>query len=168
MGLLIAIPLALYALCVNHLWAEPEPPKLESAFTVEKYSEPEPVEIVVEVMEQEETEMDDLEYLACCVESEAGNQSLLGKRLVADVVLNRVASPDYPDSIREVVDQSGQFAVVENGAINAVVPSNESWYAVLKEQEGRIDEKIMFFQTGGYPGYGEPAFRVDDHYFSTM
>lgn len=38
----------------------------------------------------EEIYYDSLEYLACLVEAEAGNQDELGKRLVVDVVLNRV------------------------------------------------------------------------------
>lgn len=167
MGVAIAIPLALYAICSNHLWAEPEPPKQESVFTVEKYAEPEEVEVVVEVMEQEETEMDELELLACLVESEAGNQSELGKRLVVDVVLNRIDSPDFANNITDVIMQVNQFAVVSNGTINSVVPTQETWEAVYKELNSRIDSEILYFQTDDYSQYGQAAFRVDDHYFST-
>ena len=38
---------------------------------------------------EEEEYFDALEELAICVEAEAGNQGLLGKRMVVDVILNR-------------------------------------------------------------------------------
>ena len=41
---------------------------------------------------------------------EAGNQGRDGQRYVMSVVLNRVKSPNYPDSIREVIYQPKQFA----------------------------------------------------------
>ena len=44
----------------------------------------------------------ELDLFARCVESEAGNQGLYGKQLVADVILNRVNSPNFPDTFWEV------------------------------------------------------------------
>jgi spore germination cell wall hydrolase CwlJ-like protein len=58
----------------------------------------------------EEEYYDTLDLLALCVEAEAGDQDLYGKRLVVDVVLNRVDSPDFPDTIAEVITQVRQFA----------------------------------------------------------
>ena len=52
----------------------------------------------------EEIYFDSLEYLTCCVEAEAGNQGLTGKRLVCDVILNRVDSKDFPDNIFDVIN----------------------------------------------------------------
>ncbi len=52
---------------------------------------------------EEERYYDSLEILAVCVEAEAGNQSLDGKRMVVDVILNRVDHPDWPDSIEGVI-----------------------------------------------------------------
>jgi spore germination cell wall hydrolase CwlJ-like protein len=59
----------------------------------------------------------DLELLACLVHSEAGTQSYEGKLAVANVVLNRVASSKYPDSIKAVIYQSGQFSVAASGSL---------------------------------------------------
>lgn len=47
-----------------------------------------PVQLDLVDIEEEEY-WDGLELLAICVEAEAGNQGLQGKRLVADVILNR-------------------------------------------------------------------------------
>ena len=173
-GIIIAIPLLIYAV-YNNLWAEPLPPKITPTVTVTAetaYTELEDVELQVETLEQyedieEEMYYDSLEYLACCVESEAGNQPLLGKQLVVDVVLNRVDSPDFPDDIFSVIKQSGQFAVVANGRINKVSPSGETWQAVTMELENRTNSDVIYFQAGGYPAYGEPYDHIGDHYFST-
>lgn len=56
--------------------------------------------------------------LAQLVESEAKGEPYEGKVAVAEVVLNRVASSNFPNSIEGVVYQSGQFQVVSNGSIN--------------------------------------------------
>ena len=50
----------------------------------------------------EELYCDSLELLAICVQAEAGNQPLIGRRMVADVILNRVDDPDWPDTIKKL------------------------------------------------------------------
>lgn len=60
---------------------------------------------------------DELKLLACLVHAEAGNQSYEGKLAVANVVLNRVKSSKYPDSIYKVIYQSGQFSVASSGSL---------------------------------------------------
>lgn len=59
-----------------------------------------------------------LDLLARLVEAEAGAESYSGKLAVAKVVLNRVVSNEFPNTIREVIYQSGQFSPVGNGMIN--------------------------------------------------
>ncbi|HEY0114628.1 MAG TPA: cell wall hydrolase, partial [Allosphingosinicella sp.] len=51
----------------------------------------------------------ELECLAKVVLHEAGNQSRTGQIAVAEVVMNRVRSPRFPNSICSVVLQRGQF-----------------------------------------------------------
>jgi spore germination cell wall hydrolase CwlJ-like protein len=51
--------------------------------------------------------------LGCLVENvyfEARGEDVLGQAAVAYVTLNRVRSPDYPDTICDVVWQKGQFS----------------------------------------------------------
>lgn len=112
--------------------------------------------------ELDEFNLDELSYLACCIEAEAGNQSLLGKRLVADVILNRVESELFPDTIIDVINQPGQFAVVVNGTIN-VAPSNDSYKAAYMELNNVTDTQILYFTSVGY--IGEPCYKLDAHYF---
>ena len=147
-------------------WAEPlpEPVQHEAAFEVQiMKAEPE-IELEVETMTEGFDKQIDL--LARCVEAEAGNQSLLGKRLVCDVILNRVSSEAFPDGIEAVINQPGQFGVVSNGAIDKAVPSEETIQAVMTELNERIDDGVLYFQTGGYSKFGTPFDKVGDHYFS--
>ena len=60
---------------------------------------------------------DEVKLLACLVHAEAGNQSYEGKLAVANVVLNRVKSSKYPNSIQKVIYQRGQFSVAFSGSL---------------------------------------------------
>ena len=66
--------------------------------------------------------------LASAVYFEARGEPLKGQLAVADVVLNRVRSPKYPDSICEVVEQPWQFSFVNaTGRIPEADRSSEAW-----------------------------------------
>lgn len=115
----------------------------------------------------EEAYYDSLELLAVCVEAEAGNQSLIGKRMVADVVLNRVDDPDWPDTITEVITEPRAFSSYWNGAMDKVwEPSEETFLAVTMELETRTWPNLYYFTSNGFSKYGTPWKKVGDHYFS--
>lgn len=61
---------------------------------------------------------DDLKLLTCLIQAEAGGESYEAQLAVANVVLNRVKSSSFPNSISGVIYQSGQFGVVSNGALS--------------------------------------------------
>ena len=109
---------------------------------------------------------DSLELLAICVEAEAGNQDLKGKRLVVDVILNRVDSDRFPNDIESVITQVGQFSSYWDGHMDAVYePSEETFEAVKMELEDRLDSEVLFFTEGRYNPYCEPMFKYGAHYF---
>lgn len=117
---------------------------------------------------EEEIWLGELELLANLVEAEAGNQDLRGKRLVADVVLNRVDSEDYPNTITEVIYQKNQFAVMSDGAFEKASwnVSEESFQAVWMEANGdRLDNSIYFFTAEKYGKYGTQAYSHGNHFF---
>lgn len=58
------------------------------------------------------------DLLARLIESEAKGESYVGKLAVASVVMNRVQSNQFPDSIQAVINQPGQFSPVSSGTIN--------------------------------------------------
>lgn len=116
---------------------------------------------------EEELYFDSLDLLASCVEAEAGNQGLEGKRYVVDVILNRVDSPDFPDTIEDVIYQKNAFAVVTNGAIDRVTISEETYEAVNLELENRLNYEILYFTSEGFHPCGTAWRKIGDHYFST-
>lgn len=122
---------------------------------------------VSEIDLEKEEFCDSLEILALCVEAEAGNQDIIGKRLVADVILNRVESPRFPDTIEGVISQKYQFTTFWDGSMARISePSEETFEAVRLELYGqRLDEDILFFTAGDYNTFCVPAYKYGDHYF---
>jgi len=107
-----------------------------------------------------------LEMLAICVEAEAGNQDIFGKRLVVDVILNRVDSDRFPDDIESVISQKYHFTTFWNGEMDKIsTPSKETFDAIDSELKHRIDDEILFFTSGAYNKYCIPAYKHGDHYF---
>ena len=109
---------------------------------------------------------DEYDLLARCVEAEAGSEGLLGKQYVVDVILNRVDSYIYPDTITDVILQKNQFEVVSNDRIYDIVPTEETYEAIDKELNYRQDSEITLFRTEYYHKFGTPKFQYKHHYFS--
>lgn len=63
----------------------------------------------------------ELDLLAAIIECEAGGESHTGKVAVGAVIMNRVRSGQFPNSITDVVYQSGQFSPVASGKLSSVV-----------------------------------------------
>lgn len=132
-------------------------------------------EIILQELSQDEPSggylvTKEMEMLAQLVQAEAGNQDLTGKRLVADVVLNRVDSEKFPDTIEEVIFQKNpvQFCVTVDGAFERVGGdvSEECFEAVRMEweRETRLDGEVMYFNT--VHENGKNPFKHGDHWFS--
>lgn len=95
----------------------------------------------------------DFDLLARLITAEADSESFLTKVAVGAVVLNRVLSPLFPNSIREViyqVDEAGayQFEPVLNGWIN-VAPSEEARRAAQAALNGAdpTNGALFFFES---------------------
>lgn len=94
---------------------------------------------------------EDKDLLSRLVEAEAKGEPHEGKVAVAMVVLNRVASPEFPNSIHDVIYQKlengeYQFTPVANGAINQPA-SDDSKRAVneaLASQNHTIDALYFY------------------------
>ena len=64
------------------------------------------------------TSNSNLYLLACCIYGEARGESYTGKVAIAAVVLNRVKSSSFPNTISGVIYQPGAFTAVSDGQIN--------------------------------------------------
>ena len=100
---------------------------------------------------------EDLFLLAKIITSEAGSERLSDewRRYVGEVVLNRVASPEFPDTVEEVILQEGQYAGVNTDQfIYYLNPTEDSVNAALRLLQGErlMDPWVVFqanFPQGG-------------------
>ena len=117
---------------------------------------------------------DDLYWLARIISAEARGESLEGKIAVGNVVLNRRASKNYPNTIYGVIfDRKGgtQFSPVAYGTIYQT-PTEESVIAAKICLEGySVSNRILFFMnpsiaTNNWISKNRPfAFRIGNHNF---
>lgn len=70
-----------------------------------------------------ETEKDytnrDVKVLSSIIFCEAGNQSYTGKLAVGIVIMNRVSSSNFPNTVEKVIRQKGQFSPVRQGKFSS-------------------------------------------------
>lgn len=110
---------------------------------------------------------DDVKLIARVTMAEAEGESEYGKRLVIDTILNRLHSEYFPNTVSEVIYQSGQFACMWNGRVDRCYVTDEI-YSLVKEELGDLKNRdVIFFKTDGYIKYGSPLFQEGNHYFSS-
>jgi hypothetical protein len=70
---------------------------------------------------------DDLLLLSRVIDAMAGSDWLTEdfRLCVGEVVLNRVASPEFPNTLHDVVYQRGQYTVVNTARFSTIVPRRE-------------------------------------------
>ncbi|NCB92902.1 MAG: cell wall hydrolase [Clostridia bacterium] len=78
---------------------------------------------------------EELDLLAAIIQCEAGGESDTGKVAVGAVIMNRVNSGQFPNTITEVVYQSGQFSPVASGILSSVLSegARSDCYAAAQE-----------------------------------
>ncbi len=107
---------------------------------------------------------EDQRLLAALIFCEAGNQPYEGQVAVGAVVINRVDSGAYPDSIREVIYQSGQFGPAMTGWLDQVLANGSYTQTALQAAADALAgsdpvEGCLSF------GNGNDGIRIGDHYF---
>lgn len=86
----------------------------------------------------------DLDLLARLIHAEARGESYEGKLAVGQVVLNRVASSQFPNTIQEVIYQPRQFTPTSNGAIHNT-PNVDSIRAAKEVLSNHEPSDIYYF-----------------------
>ncbi len=79
------------------------------------------------------------DLLARLVNGEARGESYQGQVAVAAVVLNRVKSPKFPNTIPAVIYQKGQFSCVTDGQFDKPMEKNSTVYKAAKEALSGVD-----------------------------
>ena len=133
--------------------------------TPETEAPAEETEAYVEETEASSTgSSDDTSLLAALIYCEAGNQSYDGMVAVGAVVMNRVNSPSFPNSISEVIYQGGQFTPASSGTLASAlangVPSACYDAAVAAIGGQNPIGSALYFNTGSGKG-----IKLGDHQF---
>lgn len=81
------------------------------------------------------TDADTLLLLAALIQCEAGGEPYEGQVAVGAVVMNRVRSLAYPNSIHGVIYASGQFTPAMSGKVNRVYESGRIYESCIRAAE---------------------------------
>lgn len=107
-------------------------------------------------------------FISSVVEAESDrSESLEGRILIAETILNRVNSPLFEgDTITEILTASGQFSTVVNGRsiVERTELSDQAVIIAVQEIESGTAPEVLFFNCIGY-NYGTPYGYVDGNYF---
>ena len=96
---------------------------------------------------------DVLYWLSRIIYAESGNQPMDGKIAVGNVVMNRVASPLFPDTVYEVIFQRNQFTPAMTGSIHRT-PNAASVEAAKMVLDGAVVlSDALFFNAAGLNSY---------------
>ena len=104
------------------------------------------------------------ELLAALIFCEAGNQPYDGQIAVGAVVMNRVRSGSFPDTITDVIYQSGQFTPAMTGWLDSVLASDGYTDSAMQAAADALAGSnpigdCLYFSTGG------GGYQLGDHYF---
>ena len=109
---------------------------------------------------------EDAERLMKIAQAEAGTEGVYGQFLVMRVVMNRVYSDKYPDSVAAVISQPMQFESYTNGSYEKAEPTTDSHLALAELEKNREpDTEIEAFET---TSNGEVLLRWYDMKFTYL
>ena len=115
-----------------------------------------------------DTLTDDEKYLIYQITFlEAGNQSMEGQRAVVEVILNRVLSDKYPNTVKEVLSQSGQFVTWSYRNSKSHNEEQEEALQLVYEEEPILTLDYLMFSRGKF-SWGRNYIKIGDHWFGTF
>jgi spore germination cell wall hydrolase CwlJ-like protein len=94
---------------------------------IEEVCESRPIELIIigedetviqeeEITEEKTINEEDLRYLSAIIYAEAGNQCEAGQQAVGIIIMNRVRSEYFKDTVYDVIYSPGQFTPTINGS----------------------------------------------------
>lgn len=147
-------------------------------YSEESEIETDAVEETEEIPATDESEADTYvnlnEYDECLLAkiamAEAEDQSTEGKALVMLVVLNRVNSDRFPDTVSDVIFDDGQFSPVSDGRYDAVDPDADCWEALELVKSGWDESQgALYFESKSKSTWHSKnlkfLFQHGNHYF---
>lgn len=108
---------------------------------------------------------DDLWYLSRVIQAESGYCSKEMMEGVGSVVLNRVADERFPDSIREVIEQPGQYSTLS--WLSSQVPTDECMEVTIDLLENGSKYPADVVWQANFP-QGSSVYKMISTSYSTM
>ena len=104
--------------------------------------------------------------LACLIWGEAQGECQEGQQAVAEVVLNRLASGQFGDTIEQVICGEGQFRAVADGKLEVATPTQAQYKAIDGALYGTriLPSNIYYFSV--FAGKADVYIQIDNHLFS--
>lgn len=110
---------------------------------------------------------DDFMLIAKIIWAEAGSEWLSDewKMCVGEVALNRVASPEFPNTVKEVLEQPGQYYGANSRYFNNIIPTERCATAAMRLFNGEriINDPSVVFQANFRQGGGVHTACYDKH-----
>ena len=108
--------------------------------------------------------VDERTLLAALIYCEAGNQCREGKVAVGAVVINRMKSKKYPNTMRKVIYQRGQFGPAITGKLDRVLAQGKTPKACYEAADAALAGEnpigdALYFGCGNY------GKKIQDHWF---
>lgn len=104
----------------------------------------------------------EFDLMARVVMSESGVEDFNVQLAVAETILNRVVSDNFPNTIEEVIRQDAQYSIKDNGEPTTSVL--EAVQTALEEQTYPGD--MYFFRENYYHGFSNDYKKLGNLYFS--
>lgn len=115
--------------------------------------------------------VEEFQLMSAVVEAESDrSDEIEGKMLIALAIFNRVDSSKFPNSIKGVISEAGQFQVYYDGIYKSVGRTDSSDRAVIEASFWRMTEhpNVIYFNCIGYNYLGTPYDYVGGNYFETL
>ncbi len=97
----------------------------------------------------------ELRLMASIINCEAGSESYQGKLAVGIVIMNRIDSKSFPNTLKGVIFQKGQFSPVRNGSLrkrlsqyDAGKTNNRQWKACISAARKVLDGQTTISYKG--------------------
>ena len=97
----------------------------------------------------------DIQLMARAINGEARGEPYEGQVAVGAVILNRVKSSQFPNTVAGVIYQSGAFTAVSDGQINQPIAQDSTVYKAAQDAKNGWDP------TGGCIYYFNPAIATN-------
>ena len=111
---------------------------------------------------------DEIELISRIVQLECGYDTKESKYATIETIFNRILDPRYPNTLKEVLSQEGQFSTWKNRNIAEANPTNDTYECVLMVLSGQTNileyDRLKF---NNHP-IGQKPIKIGKQYYGSQ